>query len=80
MTAPAVAILAPIQVVRPHNRNCDLGDVDVLGDPYTRHRLKSRSGWKGWREVLDEGTQAGEEKSKAPDLSTCFVMTRRKVV
>lgn len=56
------------QVVCSHIRNCDLGDIDVLGNPHIRYYLKSRSASKRWRGLLDERMNVGEEEGKAPDF------------
>lgn len=61
-------LLKPIQVVCSHNRDCKVGNVNVLGNPCARHHLKDRRALKGevLREVSDEGTNlVGEEEQGA---------------
>lgn len=56
-------LLKPIQVVCSHNRDCKMGNVNVLGNPCARHHLKDR---RALKEVSDEGTNlVGEEEQGA---------------
>lgn len=41
------------QVVCSHIGNCDLGDIDVLGNPHARHYLKGRSALKQMEKVFE---------------------------